>query len=212
MRPQGARLQSPVLLVLRLPRFNPRARRGRDILSTRIRLQCTVSIHAPAGGATFLMMLMMSAHWFQSTRPQGARRAAFSIMSETASFNPRARRGRDHIANPHDKRIAVSIHAPAGGATSASGMSILRLLFQSTRPQGARRKPKAMKLIKQSFNPRARRGRDEIARILAFMVQSFQSTRPQGARRGVDEAGRMTELFQSTRPQGARRAQRFSGG
>ena len=57
--------------------FNPRARRGRDPLPKRSPPSVTVSIHAPAGGATF---------WVQ-----------LSVDIE-ASFNPRARRGRDKKA------------------------------------------------------------------------------------------------------------------
>ncbi len=67
--------------------FNPRARKGRDpFATTRRKSQSTVSIHAPARGATdsvsihapargatFLMVLSSHSCEFQSTRPQGAR-------------------------------------------------------------------------------------------------------------------------------------------
>ena len=76
-----------------------------------------VSIHAPAGGATRCVSLMTLIATFQSTRPQGARRASimlavklkrfqstrpqgarplgFFALYVTRSSNPRARRGRD---------------------------------------------------------------------------------------------------------------------
>jgi len=97
---------------------------------------------------------------FQSTRPQGARLIPCSICQNCGCFNPRARRGRDafFIAyssplqsfNPRARRgrdfswlrsesfQAVSIHAPAGGATSCVQDYAVGRAFQSTRPQGAR--------------------------------------------------------------------------
>ena len=54
-----------------------------------------VSIHAPAWGATTKMDLSMLYSLFQSTRPHGARPALLlSLVAETC-FNPRARMGRD---------------------------------------------------------------------------------------------------------------------
>jgi len=127
--------------------------------------QLMVSIHAPAGGAT--RPIKSSGTFralFQSTRPRGARRGVFSSQCSTACFNPRARGGRDASrsvrlsywqqfqstrprgARPKGKAPAqdgtsVSIHAPAGGATTYN-----RKARQAT----------------QGFNPRARGGRDMI--------------------------------------------------
>ena len=57
----------------------------------------------------------------------------------------------------------VSIHAPAWGATAAElASSMVTLMFQSTRPRGARQGP----------------------RISPLVVTRFQSTRPRGARHG----------------------------
>ena len=98
---------------------------------------------------------------FQSTRPQGARRPFCGHRGRRWCFNPRARRGRDVSVtevtlwdegfNPRARRgrdatlgnsdviVKVSIHAPAGGATSRRVRSTPPFrLFQSTRPQGAR--------------------------------------------------------------------------
>ena len=76
-------------------------------------------------------------------------------------FNPRARGGRDCITITHSRAIAVSIHAPAGGATH----------YDHSFPRD------------RSFNPRARGGRDGWARGGADPHYGFQSTRPRGARR-----------------------------
>jgi len=56
---------------------------------------------------------------------------------------------------------AVSIHAPARGATTASScITVLCRPFQSTRPCGARPSVHARRAASRSFNPRARAGRD----------------------------------------------------
>ena len=104
--------------------FNPRAREGRDL---RLRL-------------VFFTDIIM----FQSTRPRGARPKFQRLQFPNVGFNPRAREGRDvwqgfleaptsDSFNPRaregrDRRclmrcsnfIAVSIHAPARGATFAN--------------------------------------------------------------------------------------------
>jgi len=54
-----------------------------------------VSIHAPAWGATLSKQKIGGIMEFQSTRPRGARPSTCSSRSARASFNPRARVGRD---------------------------------------------------------------------------------------------------------------------
>ena len=97
--------------------FNPRARRGRDFLSYDLIDKSSVSIHAPAGGATRGAGDCEDIGRFQSTRPRGARPIKF-LYSKTS--------------------INVSIHAPAGGATRARLHRDCLMRFQSTRPRGAR--------------------------------------------------------------------------
>ena len=77
---------------------------------------------------------------FQSTRPYGARPQRKRRRLPPHGFNPRARTGRDEaLAAACDKR-RVSIHAPVRGATRGSACALARgILFQSTRPYGARR-------------------------------------------------------------------------
>ena len=76
-------------------------------------------------------------------------------------FNPRARRGRDSASFTPCAAVAVSIHAPAGGATPYNGKNLeLIMPFQSTRPQGARQSNHGKMSTWGGFNPRARRGRD----------------------------------------------------
>src|SRR5690606_1453284 len=78
--------------------FNPRARVGRDTARSR----------------------NFSTPMFQSTRPRGARHMVYDYQQQAAQcFNPRARVGRDISASVIRTRSAVSIHAPAWGATQA---------------------------------------------------------------------------------------------
>ena len=185
--------------------FNPRARAGRDGQYAN---------------------LIDSLKKFQSTRPRGARRGRRGDAPQRRGFNPRARAGRDGIEaaggihpgcfNPRaragrdsagprgTKCMAVSIHAPARGATSCVGIT------------GG----------DAGFNPRARAGRDALVLEHELGRKRFQSTRPRGARRfpGDDcwlwlvsihapARGATVDiqdflefcLFQSTRPRGARR-------
>ena len=77
-----------------LPRFNPRARVGRD---------------AP----------VVTSHQrhrkFQSTRPRGARRSRLMWERETCSFNPRARVGRDApVVTSHQRHRKFQSTRPRG--------------------------------------------------------------------------------------------------
>jgi len=101
--------------------FNPRARMGRDVnqVST-----CRKSDE------------------FQSTRPHGARQspAARALTSAAVSIHAPAwgaTKGKPKTLN----FIRVSIHAPAWGATNrACAPETSPVLFQSTRPHGARQR------------------------------------------------------------------------
>ena len=120
-RPRGARPFFRLSLAKRPSRFqSTRPRGARRVMSWKIEMLATVSIHAPAWGAT------------RSTR---------CTVRCSCSFNPRARVGRDtqssccpignerfqstrprgarlFIAALFARQITVSIHAPAWGATT----------------------------------------------------------------------------------------------
>ena len=106
--------------------------------------------------------------------------------------------------------MRVSIHAPAGGATSESCPRIDRSsVFQSTRPRGARLvKSITVKsaLMFQSTRPRGAR---PATRRTATARRMFQSPRPRGARRRRWRTLRTRSRFQSTRPRGARLSHDF---
>jgi len=77
---------------------------------------------------------------------------------------------------------AVSIHAPARGATGNMNVALCVGMFQSTRPHGARRRPG----------------------MWSGWSFVFQSTRPHGARPSSPPKASCASRFQSTRPHGAR--------
>ena len=143
---------------------------------------------------------------FQSTRPHGARHADANAFVEEAGFNPRARTGRDlddvanwevpQCFNPRARtgrdlrlvvgafqHLAVSIHAPARGATSSQlGTHRLTTCFNPRARTGRDSWRRAGMRSVRGFNPRARTGRDFAAYEHETDAQQFQSTRPHGAR------------------------------
>ena len=120
-------------------------------------------------------------------------------------FNPRARTGRDLARELQYRKIMVSIHAPARGATRTLLHSPAYLKFQSTRPHGARRRRKKQRRkIVLSFNPRARTGRDCFSGLNPVLLHCFNPRARTGATSiGFSYIG--SSMFQSTRPHGARR-------
>ena len=99
--------------------FNPRARRGRDLLR--------------------LWAVMRITGRFNPRARRGRDSIRGTRVIRPMCFNPRARRGRDMSEGCVSEAKRVSIHAPAGGATLPRASVICsHVQFQSTRPQGAR--------------------------------------------------------------------------
>ena len=123
-----------------------------------------ISIHAPAWGATCSRSEVVAIFRFQSTLPHGERRV-------------RERRGRG--------RCRISIHAPAWGATAGSSFTYaVPLRFQSTLPHGERRP-----LVG---------GRGDAHRVISIHAPAWGAT--EGGVRMMTDI-----LFQSTLPHGERR-------
>ena len=77
--------------------FNPRSREGSDCVAAGAAVGCvSISIHAPARGATHLDK---------------------SSIEAITNFNPRSREGSDSGWDTDGRRYIISIHAPARGAT-----------------------------------------------------------------------------------------------
>ena len=190
-----------------------------------------VSIHAPARGATSCDRHTLTPSIpFQSTRPHGARLQ----KRHKFIFDPEFQSTRPHGARPIlgiscFRRLPVSIHAPARGATHDDSACKLRpFWFQSTRPHGARRAgSRSFRVRSQGFNPRARTGRDQGAPKIASQTACF-NPRARTGRDGIEDdtlpppdivsihapargatvcrwnGTGTAKKFQSTRPHGAR--------
>ena len=144
----------------------------------------TVSIHAPARGAT-------------ATLEAKKLRAQVSIHAPT--------RGATNGLVPVVCPGSVSIHAPARGATPFRHLVPPDLLSFNPRARAGRDGMMASTVVLgRCFNPRARAGRDKIVVIGIVHNESFNPR----ARAGRDIPFRfslaVSALFQSTRQRGAR--------
>ena len=241
--PHGGRLDSG-LSAMR-GSFNPRPRTGGDLLHVGS-LHCraltrgggTVSIHAPARGATRRPPngkatawgdLIVSIHapargatadvhataavdresWsrsasFQSTPPHGGRPALIMDQCPRISFNPRPRTGGDDGERPI---YQVSIHAPARGATTITGLRLVAVEVSIHAPARG-----ATRCLSQAMVAQARfqstpphGGRLQKAAPRHTPSPKFQSTPPHGGRPSAAALPRRFRWsFQSTPPHGGR--------
>ena len=120
--------------------FNPRSREGSDINDANGSEGVSISIHAPARGATRFNYAIYFCFYISIHAPaRGATRTYGRGSSSDNNFNPRSREGSDvtnvekefssHYFNPRSREgsdddfiikwrsIFISIHAPARGAT-----------------------------------------------------------------------------------------------
>ena len=164
-RPRGAR-QYHVVPTAVPTCFNPRARVGRDTWPLKMPTPVTCfNPRARVGRDSILGAPHGAPDGFQSTRPRGARR---QIRDNPISSD------------------AVSIHAPAWGATSARVISCSPKPCFNPRARVGRDRRNLTKSVHVSrFNPRARVGRDRVIQGARGLVEGFQSTRPRGARRYI---------------------------
>ena len=155
---------------------------------------------------------------FQSTHPRGVRPPAPHRRPRSSRcFNPRTRVGCDErrvfpghgaqkFQSTHprgvrlgggrttDGRIAVSIHAPAWGATwYTSQTSSLLLSFNPRTRVGCDSCGFAVNSVQLSFNPRTRVGCDGDAARPAGGNVTFQSTHPRGVRLGDQFQGHLSQ-------------------
>ncbi len=141
-------------------------------------------------------------------------------------FNPRAHTGRDFPAGADAEPPDVSIHAPTRGATIAKRSIYLGyqvsihaptrgatiqlclaadpIVFQSTRPHGARLDNLLRRNVHSTFQSTRPHGARLMLHFLILTKLLFQSTRPHGARPEDMIIYIGLTLFQSTRPHGAR--------
>ena len=144
-----------------------------------------VSIHAPAWGATRAPgALRLPLCGFNPRTRVGCDRKRHSPKCPTGKFQSTHPRGvRPHGVLAKAVGPAVSIHAPAWGATVG---------------------PHDLAVRELGFNPRTRVGCDPVRMTTSSSREGFQSTHPRGVRPGaIADKGR-EHLFQSTHPRGVR--------
>ncbi len=180
----------------RRPSFNPRPRAGGDLVQAGHRRTLSVSIHAPARGATPSSLRVESTvGMFQSTPPRGGRRGSPPGPRRCSCFNPRPRAGGDATQFLNLSRLTgVSIHAPARGATSglpgACGPASVSIHAPA---RGATDLSQHGDRRDLGFNPRPRAGGDDDWASAGEGGTAFQSTPPRGGRLG--QQIRIIDLF-----------------
>ena len=115
--PHGERLWREITFNCIEAYFNPRSRTGSDRGVVDEALPWTISIHAPARGATFFVKPGHEVEGFQSTLPHGERPYMNPLHTRKEDFNPRSRTGSDRELKSIQRFSKISIHAPARGAT-----------------------------------------------------------------------------------------------
>ena len=115
-------------------------------------------------------------------------------MQLVLSFNPRAHAGRDraYSALP-TTRILFQSTRPRGARPAITSDNVTKTWFQSTRPRGARHK-----MIEDGYVPlivsiHAPTRGATTNRAVAFTCQAFQSTRPRGARLSEYQTAKYSE-------------------
>ena len=180
-RPRGARPSAVFIAVSRRCGFNSRAREGRDLLPWQLRIRRSVSIHAPARGATPSPLELKRIESLNSRAPEG-RDAPPAARPDSDCFNSRAREAR-HLSEQttqgvrsFNSRAREGRDAPP--ATGWSGSSS----FNSRAREGRDAPPDATKdsFLKVSIHAPAR-GATKTRRP-SWASSRFQFTRPRGAR------------------------------
>ena len=99
-------------------------------------------------------------------------------------FNPRSREGSDAITLTITLDLAISIHAPAKGATfSADIIPITAPYFNPRSREGSDKLNFQYPVYLKYFNPRSREGSDIIRNCIPVVLRRFQSTLPRRERR-----------------------------
>ena len=173
----------------------------------KINFEKVVSIHAPARGATTLLQTYrLVVMLFQSTRPRGARPGSLTLQVKQGDVSIHApARGATKLESKDKGDERFQSTRPRGARRASRRLPIFMWTFQSTRPRGAR--PVRVVVVKPclfGFNPRAREGRDRFHPARPSPRSGFNPR----AREGRDLLSRigsaLTISFQSTRPRGAR--------
>ena len=191
-------------MAARFQSTRPRGARHEQVASRRDRHQ--VSIHAPARGATSLLLVQVRVEAVSIHAPaRGPTPPTARCRRRSRGFNPRAREGRDkRVRRSWCRSSSFNPRAREGRDTASAMTAPSASVFQSTRPRGARRvdEEHVIEVIDVSIHAPARGATPVFKRTR--ISNQFQSTRPRGARPHHAATLLTALLFQSTRPRGAR--------
>ena len=129
---------------------------------------------------------------FLSTRPRGARHSsrASAMFCLYVSIHAPAGGATSALVLDFELRVDVSIHAPAGGATVVQSNATDYVTVSIHAPAGgATLLVICSSILRRRFYPRARGGRDLTLRTGKYVPKRFLSTRPRGARLNVWHGG-----------------------
>ena len=122
----------------------------------------SVSIHAPARGATGRPLVALPARTCFNPRPRAGGdanwRSTQSFQSWVSIHAPA--RGATQCWHNASKRTLFQSTPPRGGRLGRYGIPFGYLMFQSTPPRGGRRPQERVFVQMRSFNPRPRAGGD----------------------------------------------------
>ena len=119
--------------------FNPRSRKGSDVISFKQSFHPLISIHAPARGATRNTTIYGENTKFQSTLPQGERLSLAVALNGEAIFQstlPQGERPKRCLRITSQKQFQSTL--PQGERPRTLTNCQSSFLFQSTLPQGER--------------------------------------------------------------------------
>ena len=143
--------------------FNPRSREGSDIWR---KLHCRISYR------------------FQSTLPRRERQHTESKHCVRNHFNPRSREGSDASSRRNGLVfLAISIHAPAKGATQKQLRILTIQKFQSTLPRRERHVTAAQEAANSAISIHAPAKGATVNGYKYIKIGIFQSTLPRRERR-----------------------------
>ena len=145
--------------------FNPRSRERSDCNFVNLEIKLFISIHAPARGATrFCSSCCCATDYFN---PRSRERSDFYLffnVCHSPDFNPRSRERSDTAWLSNPLCIAISIHAPARGATHASiSLSSCGDYFNPRSRERSDISYPFKKYLIFHFNPRSRERSDGIS-------------------------------------------------
>ena len=187
--------------------FNPRSREGSDPTAVFLLHFPSISIHAPARGATAGITATQNlSQDFNPRSREGSDTVCSPFVISSQYFNPRSREGSDLPSwCIWSMASIISIHAPARGATPPGYTECTTTgNFNPRSREGSDDLPDRQPAERDDFNPRSREGSDVIQFVLQAEFIKFQSTLPRGERLPLDSVCFKYLLFQSTLPRGER--------